>query len=95
MAEIQAEEAERAQLAEVVRLMGGAEPTVRVVAGDEVIDLPPSLVRLLSAGADRLGDGESVAVVSEDAEVSPAQAAQLEQDLVLSRLIVEAAQDHR
>lgn len=77
VSEIEAEETERAQLAEVVRLMGAAEPTVKVVVGDEEVDLPPSLVRLLVAGADRLGGGESVAVVSEDAEVSPAQAAHL------------------
>ena len=77
VSEIQAEVAEQAQLAEVVRLIGGAEPTVRVVVGDDEIDLPPSLVRLLAAGAGRLGEGESVAVVSEDAEVRPAQAAHL------------------
>lgn len=77
VSEIQAEEAERVQLAEVVRLIGAAEPTVTVVIGDDEIDLPPSLVRLLIAGADRLGEGDSVAVVSEAAEVSPAQAAQL------------------
>jgi excisionase family DNA binding protein len=77
VSEIQAEEAERVQVAEVVRLIGAAEPTVTVVIGDDEIDLPPSLVRLLMAGADRLGEGDSVAVVSEAAEVSPAQAAQL------------------
>jgi excisionase family DNA binding protein len=41
------------------------------------LELPPSLVRLVVAGAGALGDGDSVALVSEEAEVSPAEAARL------------------
>lgn len=77
VSEIQAEAYEQPRLADVVRLMGGNAATVTVVVGGEQVELPPSLVRLLVAGARPLGEGDSVTVVSEDAEVSPAQAAQL------------------
>ncbi len=77
VSEIQAEAGERDQLAEIVRLISAAESTVTVSVGKEQVELTPALVRLLVAGAGPLGDGDSVAVVSEDAEVSPAQAAQL------------------
>lgn len=44
--------------------------------GDK-LEPPPSLVRLLVAGAGALGEGDSIAPVSEEAEVSPAEAAKL------------------
>ena len=74
---IQAEADERDRLAEVVQMVVEAKSTVTVRVGDAQVELPPALVRLLVAGAGPLGNGESVAVVSEDAAVSPAQAAQL------------------
>lgn len=50
---------------------------VRVRVGDTEVDLPGSLVEVLSVAADLLARGDTVAVVSEQAEVSPARAAKL------------------
>lgn len=77
VSEIQAEAGERERLAEVLQMIVAAKSTVTVRVGDDQVELPPVLVRLLVAGAGPLGEGDSVAVVSEDAVVSPAQAAQL------------------
>ncbi len=58
--------------------MVAADPAgVRVAVGDETVELPPSLVRLLSVAADALESGDIVALMSEEAEVNPAQAARL------------------
>lgn len=43
----------------------------------EQVELPPSLVEALLAAADSLDAGDSVAIISQEAEVSPAQAAKL------------------
>ena len=48
-----------------------------MVVGAEAVELPPSLVRLLAAAAGVLGDGDTVALVSEGTELSPAEAARL------------------
>lgn len=77
VSEIQAGVGERERLAEVLRMIVEADSAVTVAVGDDQIELPPALLRLLVAGAGPLGEGDSVAVVSEDAAVSPAQAAQL------------------
>lgn len=71
---IQATPAEQAGLRAVRRLVNPGEK-VRVLVGDEMVELPPSLVQLLSSGAEVLDDGDTLAVVSEEAEVSPAEAA--------------------
>ncbi len=77
VSEFQAEPGEVSGLAAVAELIAGDHSNLRVVVGSEELELPPSLVRLLIAGAGALGDGESVALVSEEAEVSPAAAAKL------------------
>jgi excisionase family DNA binding protein len=77
VSEIQAEPGERERLAEVVQMIVEARSTVTVRVDDHQVELPSVLVRLLVAGAGPLGEGDSVAVVSEEAEISPAQAAQL------------------
>lgn len=76
VSEIKARSDERGRLGEVRRLVERGE-VVAVAVGDEMIELPPSLVRLLSSGAEALDEGHTVAVVSEEAEVSPAEAAVL------------------
>jgi len=76
VSEIQAALDERDRLGEVRRLVGRGD-AVTLSAGDDVIELPPSLLRLLSSGAEALDEGHTVAVVSEEAEVSPAEAAVL------------------
>jgi len=73
----QADPGEASSLAAVAELVAGDHPSLRVVVGSEEVELPPSLVRLLVVGAGALGDGESVVLVSEEAEVSPAEAAKL------------------
>ncbi|MEI2638302.1 MAG: helix-turn-helix domain-containing protein [Microthrixaceae bacterium] len=77
VSEIRAEAGEREQLTEVLQMIVDAKSTIIVRVGDDQVELPPALVRLLVAGASPLREGDSVAVVSEDAAVSPAQAAQL------------------
>lgn len=77
VSEIRAEPGEAARLAAVVELIAGDGPTLRVLIGTSELELPPSLVRLLVAGAGALGEGDSLALVSEEAEVSPAEAAKL------------------
>lgn len=77
VSEIEAQVEERDQVDAVGRLFGGDEASVRIVVGDESVDLPPSLVRLLTVGTDALRCGDAVALVVEGAEVSPAEAARL------------------
>jgi excisionase family DNA binding protein len=77
VSEIHATPSERMQLVAVQRIVADESATVQVGVGVEVVELPPSLVRLLMAGADALGGGDVVALVSEEAEVSPAEAARL------------------
>jgi len=77
LAEVRADEVERSQLRAVRTLVGTAPARVRVRVGDREVDLPRSLVRVLVAAAGSLDDGDAVAIVAEEAEVSPAQAARL------------------
>lgn len=77
VSEIRAEPGEADRLAAVLELIAGDHPAMRVLIGSHEAELPPSLVRLLVAGAGALGDGDSLALVSEEAEVSPAEAAKL------------------
>ena len=77
LAEVRAAEVERSQLRAVRALVGTAPARVRVRVGDREVDLPRSLVRVLVAAAGSLDDGDAVAIVAEEAEVSPAQAARL------------------
>ncbi len=77
VSEIHATPSERMQLVAVQRIVADESATVQVGVGADVVELPPSLVRLLMAGADALGGGDVVALVSEEAEVSPAEAARL------------------
>lgn len=54
-----------------------ADRPVRVRVGDAEVELPGPLVEALSAAADLLARGDTVAVVGEQSEVSPARAARL------------------
>ncbi len=77
VSEIHAAASEHDQLDAVRRVFADEGASARVVVGAEVVELPPSLVRLLAAGAGVLGDGDAVALVSEETELSPAEAARL------------------
>lgn len=77
VAEVRASAAERSKVRAVRALVGEASGRVRVRVGDDDVELPRSLVRVLLAAADSLEEGDTVAIVSEQAEVSPAQAAKL------------------
>jgi excisionase family DNA binding protein len=84
--EIRATDAERSALQAVRSLVGDAAAHVRVSVGGEAVELPASLVRVLLAAADVLEDGDTVVLVNEEAEVSPAEAAKL---LGVSRQFVD------
>jgi hypothetical protein len=86
IAEIRAEATEQRRVHAVLELVGGARETVVIGVGDEQVELPPSLVEALLAAADSLDLGDSVAIMSQEAEVSPAQAAKL---LGVSRQFVD------
>ena len=77
VSEIRASGGERLQVAEVNELIHDGSGSMKVLVGGEELELPPSLVRLLMVGAGALSDGASLAVVSEEAELSPAEAAKL------------------
>ena len=77
VSEIHADASEHDQLDAVRRIFADESASARVVVGAEVVELPPSLVRLLAAGAGVLGDGDAFALVSEETELSPAEAARL------------------
>lgn len=77
VAEITADAAEQQRVHAVLELVGDVRRPVLLGVGDEQVELPPSLVEVLIAAADWLDAGESVAMVSQHAEVSPAQAAKL------------------
>lgn len=77
VAEIRATEAERRKVHAVRSLVGKPTAKVKVSVGDEIVQLPASLVRVLLMAAETLEDGDTVVLVNEEAEVSPAQAAKL------------------
>lgn len=79
VAKIRASVDERPKVRAVRALVGqgGAGVHVHVRVGEVEVDLPRPLVEALVAAADSLDGGDTVAVVSEEAEVSPAQAAKL------------------
>lgn len=77
VSEIEAQVGERGQVDAVGRLFSDDETPVRIVVGDESVELPPSLVRLLTVGTDALRGGDAIALVIEEAEVSPSEAARL------------------
>ncbi len=77
IAEIRAPASERAGVDAVRAAIGSSLEGVSVRVGRSDVALPPSLVRVLLAAAAPLHDGETVAVVREAAEISPAQAAKL------------------
>jgi excisionase family DNA binding protein len=77
VAEIRAKAAERKKLRALRSLVEDPGADVTVAVGDEAVALPRSLVDLLRVAAGALVEGESVAMVSEEAEVTPAEAAKL------------------
>jgi excisionase family DNA binding protein len=77
VAEIQATAEERSELRAVQELVARAESGVRLRVGTDEVELPRSLLQGLVAVASSLEDGDTVAIVSEQAELSPAQAARL------------------
>jgi excisionase family DNA binding protein len=86
IAEIRAEDEERSQVRAVRDLVGGTRSSVRVKVDGNDLELPRPLVEALVAAAASLGDGDTIAVVNAEAEVSPAQAAKL---LGVSRQFVD------
>jgi excisionase family DNA binding protein len=68
---------ERRKLHAVRELVDRPTGRVDVVVGDKVVELPRSLVLILFTAADVLEDGATLALVNEQVEVSPAQAAKL------------------
>jgi hypothetical protein len=77
LAEIHANESERPELEAVQALVGRSPAGVRVRVADNEVELPHSLVRVLLEAAGALSTGSTVAIVAEEAEVSPAEAARL------------------
>lgn len=77
VAEIRADAGERRGIHAVLELVSGGGQTVTVGVGDEQVDLPRSLVEALLAAAGALDVGEPVAIIRQNAEVSPSQAAKL------------------
>ncbi|MGH9190975.1 MAG: excisionase family DNA-binding protein [Acidimicrobiales bacterium] len=84
--EIRAKATERKTLRALRSLVHDPGAEVTVTVGGEVVVLPRSLVELLRVAAGALEDGESLAVVSDEAEVTPAEAAKL---LSVSRQYVD------
>jgi excisionase family DNA binding protein len=77
VSEITAKKSERADLrALAASLMGDASEATLVVDG-RVLRVPSSIVSVLRAAAGPLQSGETVAIINEETEVSPAQAARL------------------
>lgn len=78
LAEVRVTAAERRKL-HAVRSLVGQRPTakIKVSVGDESVELPSSLVRVLLATAETLESGDTVVLVNQEAEVSPAEAAKL------------------
>lgn len=80
--EVLSDDGERSQVGAVRALVdadkaaSGAK-AVRVRIGDQELELPRPLVEVLAAAAALLDEGNSVAVVGQDTEVSPAEAAKL------------------
>lgn len=68
---------ERRKLHAVRELVDHPKGRVAVVVGDQTVELPRSLVEVLFAAADVLQDGDTLALVNEQSEVSPAEAAKL------------------
>jgi hypothetical protein len=77
IAEIRATAAERPAVRAVRTLVGQTRTGVRIEVGGTDVELPRPLVEALVAAADSLDGGDVVAVLSEEVEVSPAQAAKL------------------
>lgn len=77
VSEFRAPVRERAKLRAVQDRLDKPVRTATVVIDGESIELPRSLVKVLAAAAGALRDGDTVALVNEDAEVTPAQAAKL------------------
>jgi excisionase family DNA binding protein len=75
--EIQASATEKKALHALRMLVDESPSDVTMSIGDNVVSLPQSLLRLVRFAADALGEGDTVALVSEQAEVTPAQAARL------------------
>jgi excisionase family DNA binding protein len=77
VSEFRARPRERAKLRAVRELLDESSAPTRVVVGDRTVEVPQSLVRVLAAAAGALESGDTIAVVNEEAELSPAQAAKL------------------
>jgi excisionase family DNA binding protein len=77
VAEIRAKAVERQTPSALRSLVNDPGAEVTVAVGDEVVVLPCSLVELLRVAAGALEDGESAAVVSDEAQVTPTEAAKL------------------
>ena len=90
VAEIRAESGEQHLVRQVRALLGGSPGNVVVSVGSQQLALPNSLVEALLATAASFDAGDTVAIVSENAEVTPAEAAKL---LGVSRQYVDRLVD--
>ena len=77
VAEIHARANEQSKVRAVRALVGDVRTGLRVQVGDVDVELPRPLVEVLVAAAESFDDGDMIAVVSEEVEVSPAQAGKL------------------
>ncbi len=77
VAEIRASDDERPELRAVQDLVVSAGSPVLIRVGDTEVVVPSSLVKGLLAVAGQLEEGDTVAIVPEETELSPSQAARL------------------
>ncbi len=77
VAEIKAKAGDRKSLRALRSLVDDPAAEVMVAVGDETVALPRAVVEVLRVASGVLVAGDSVAMVSEEAEVTPAEAARL------------------
>ena len=91
LSEIKASDSEQHDLRTVDALVHGDIEQVTLGVGDKQVTLPSSLVAVMQAATRALAAGDTLAVIAEHAEVSPAEAARL---LGVSRQYVDRLIDH-
>jgi hypothetical protein len=77
LTEIKASDDERTQLRSFLSIFGSLPQDIEICVKDLEFPLPRPLIQAIFSVAITLSEGNTVAVVSEEAEVSPAQAANL------------------
>ena len=90
LSEIKASDSEQHDLRTIDALVH-SDNEVTLGVGDQHVTLPSSLVAVLQAATRALAAGDTLAVIAEHAEVSPAEAARL---LGVSRQYIDRLIDH-